>query len=241
MTCSAIRSIPNGVYIPIVMITGLDDAKTITEAFKVEATDFISKPLNSLVFGFRVDYWLRSEAVLQAFQITQKRLLKAQKIALLGYWEKNLENGDFQIISHETEIFGISIPYTFESLFTPIVAEEREHIRKCIINACRDETGVSLQYRITLPCGSERTLVNQGEVVRKGTAQCRHLVGILQDITEQEKAATLLRKSEKKWRAVLERSPLGIVLSTSPGNSSHLHENRQLHQRCSTLTRLLRV
>src|SRR3990172_43325 len=44
-TCRDIRSLPEGRYTPILMVTGLDDAELIHRAFEAGATDFISKPV----------------------------------------------------------------------------------------------------------------------------------------------------------------------------------------------------
>jgi sigma-B regulation protein RsbU (phosphoserine phosphatase) len=43
--CTALRNLPNGEYVPIVMITGLNETQAIDRAFAVGATDFIAKPV----------------------------------------------------------------------------------------------------------------------------------------------------------------------------------------------------
>jgi len=40
MTCPAIRGLAGGAHTPVVMITALEDAETITRAFDAGATDF---------------------------------------------------------------------------------------------------------------------------------------------------------------------------------------------------------
>ena len=225
MTCREMRSMPDGVHVPVVMITGLEDAETIKEAFDAGATDFVCKPLNLLILGYRVRYWLRSGAALQALQINQTRLFKAQEIARLGHWEKNLGNGDFQLTCHKPEIFGLSHPCTYEALFAPIHAEDAVEARKSLDDACRQGTGFSIQYRISLPCGDVRTILNQGEIVRKGALQTNYAIGIIQDITDGQRAAELLRHSEKKWRTVFDRSPVGIALFDNKSNIIDCNQN----------------
>ncbi len=212
LTCREIRSLPDGVHLPVVMMTGLDDAATITEAMDAGATDFITKPVNLLILCHRVRYWLRSGAVLQALQVNQTRLIKAQEIAGLGHWELSLETGQFQLTCHNAEIFGLRQPCAYEDLFAPITSQERQEVRQLIDDACRYGRPFSTQYRITLADGSERTLFNRGEIACKGASNSKYLTGIIQDITKQQKAEESLLKSEKKWRAVFERSPMGIAL-----------------------------
>ena len=58
--CQAIRQHPKGRHFPIVMVTGLDDTVSIDQAYEAGATDFITKPINVDILGYRVRYILRS-------------------------------------------------------------------------------------------------------------------------------------------------------------------------------------
>ena len=44
--CAAIRALPGGAHVPIVMVTGLDDSRSIDGAYDAGATDFVVKPIN---------------------------------------------------------------------------------------------------------------------------------------------------------------------------------------------------
>jgi diguanylate cyclase (GGDEF)-like protein len=58
--CRFVRSHPDLKYLPIVMITGHDDAHSIERAFDAGATDFIAKPLNWTLLPHRLRYILRN-------------------------------------------------------------------------------------------------------------------------------------------------------------------------------------
>ena len=45
-TCVAIRKLPGGAHIPILITTSLDDMEAINKAYEIKATDFITKPMN---------------------------------------------------------------------------------------------------------------------------------------------------------------------------------------------------
>ena len=190
-TCRKVRSLQGGVHTPIVMVTGLEDAGTITEAFDAGATDFISKPINLLILGYRVRYWLRSGTILNELQISRNRLFKAQDIARLCHWERNLENGDFLLTCHHPERLGLIQPFDYNALFAGIVSDEKLPARKLIDDACSAEQSFSVHYRVIMPDGSERTILNQGEVV--STHQTPMAVGIIQDITELKQAEDRIR------------------------------------------------
>jgi DNA-binding response OmpR family regulator len=57
--CSKVRGEPRGAQIPILMMTGLDDAEAIARAYEHGATDFIAKPLNPTMLSQRIRYLLR--------------------------------------------------------------------------------------------------------------------------------------------------------------------------------------
>ena len=57
--CSGIRTLPGGGEVPIVMVTGFDDAASINLAYDAGATDFVVKPINWPLLAHRIRYVLR--------------------------------------------------------------------------------------------------------------------------------------------------------------------------------------
>mgnify|MGYP001766665905 CR=1 FL=1 len=72
--CKAIRSLPNGKHVPVLMMTGLDDMESIDRAFTVGATDFISKPINWAILKYRIKYMLRASAAFNDVILQQKQI-----------------------------------------------------------------------------------------------------------------------------------------------------------------------
>jgi diguanylate cyclase (GGDEF)-like protein len=192
-TCRGLRTIPGGEHTPIVMVTGLEDAETITSAFDAGATDFIGKPINMLILGYRVRYWLRSGAMLNDLNLSRQQLFKAQQIARLGHWELHLETGRFHISAEDPALFGVSDPTRYQSLFSRIVADEKYLAQQLIDEARTAGTPFSLNYRITLPDGQERIIFNQGEIALDRKNRPSLIVGIVQDITELKQAEDRIR------------------------------------------------
>jgi diguanylate cyclase (GGDEF)-like protein len=192
-TCRALRGLPGGEHTPIVMVTGLEDAETIASAFDAGATDFIVKPINMLILGYRVRYWLRSGAVLNDLNLSRQQLFKAQQIARMGHWELHLETGRFHISAEDPSLFGISDSTDRQSLFTHIVADEKHLVQQLIEEARIAGKPFSLNYRITRPDGQERIIFNQGEIIADRKNQPSLIVGIVQDITELKQAEDRIR------------------------------------------------
>jgi diguanylate cyclase (GGDEF)-like protein len=80
-TCSEFRKLPTAKYIPVLMMTGLEDMESINHAFQVGATDFITKPINIPLLGYRVRYMLR------ASQTTRRLVESEQRLHNLAYFD----------------------------------------------------------------------------------------------------------------------------------------------------------
>lgn len=72
--CKQIRSLSEYRYTPIMMVTGLEDYESINRAFEVGATDFITKPLNANLIGYRVRYMVRTSFYFQELQIAEQKV-----------------------------------------------------------------------------------------------------------------------------------------------------------------------
>ena len=81
-TCRAIRQTTLGQYRPILMVTGLDDVEAIHHAFDSGATDFITKPINWAVLGYRLKYMLRAS---DAFNDVVAKKKQIQELAFFDH------------------------------------------------------------------------------------------------------------------------------------------------------------
>ncbi|HTJ16478.1 MAG TPA: EAL domain-containing protein [Steroidobacteraceae bacterium] len=71
--CVAIRELLGGASLPIVMITGHDDAVSIDKAYDAGATDFVVKPINWALIVHRIRYVLRGARNLDALRFSEKK------------------------------------------------------------------------------------------------------------------------------------------------------------------------
>src|SRR5512137_2347421 len=76
--CRRIRQSWDATDMPVVMVTGMDDVDSITQAYDSGANDFIAKPINWPILGHRARYVLRSA---QAAQHLRK--LKEKQAAIV--------------------------------------------------------------------------------------------------------------------------------------------------------------
>jgi len=80
--CRSIRELDNGKDVPILMLTGQDDTESIKKAFEVGATDFVAKPINFVLMGYRIDYLVRASNVSEELRNAQQRSNHAHRIEM---------------------------------------------------------------------------------------------------------------------------------------------------------------
>jgi DNA-binding response OmpR family regulator len=69
--CRRIRTVSS--YIPVIMVTGMEDLASIRQAYESGATDFINKPIHWPVLPHRIRYALRGAQTMQALAWTEAR------------------------------------------------------------------------------------------------------------------------------------------------------------------------
>ena len=85
-TCSRLRVLPKGQHIPVLMMTGLEDAASIQHAYQVGATDFITKPINFGLLEFRLEYMMRAKVTSDELRQSEAMLYSAQRLAHMGHF-----------------------------------------------------------------------------------------------------------------------------------------------------------
>lgn len=69
--CRELLAQPNGLDLPIAMVTGLDDIGSIHQAFESGATDFITKPVSWGTLPYRIQFILRAKQALKDASISE--------------------------------------------------------------------------------------------------------------------------------------------------------------------------
>jgi len=190
-TCVAIRNLPEGGYPQILMVTGLDDVESIARAFEAGANDFISKPINWLMLGYRGQYMLRAGRAFQELHMAKNKLIKTQALAKLGTWEINLTNNEFSCSLEACSILGLNAlktPVAYNDFFTPIMAHEQDMVKHTIDNAIQLKTNFSLNYQIVYSNNTKAHILNQNEIIFDENGQPKIMLGVVQDVSQLKRA-----------------------------------------------------
>lgn len=132
--------------------------------------------------------------------MVKRNLDEAQRLAKLGFWERQLPSGEVLWSDEMEKIFGVKKPST-NDIMGMIVPEDIPKFQKRIDNAVVEGQVYELDYRIMHPDGSIRHLWSrvQPQLDKDGTIVKRF--GTVQDITERKEIERSLREIEERHRA----------------------------------------
>ena len=106
--CEAMRRMPHGDRLPILMLTILNDLESIHRAYEAGATDFITKPVAWAVLGHRLRYMLRAN---EAFKDLARSETELQRRVAERTAELNAANAELEAANNELEAFTYSVSH----------------------------------------------------------------------------------------------------------------------------------
>ena len=132
---------------------------------------------------------------------SQARLEEAQRVAHLGYWERDLVANRVVLAEESWRIFGIP-PHErtadlaqWRSRWLALIhPEDRSRALAAVTAALAGGPRYDVEFRIIRPNGEMRVVHSQGDVIRDASGRPCRMFGTQQDITE-------LRQAEQEVRA----------------------------------------
>ncbi|MBU1053700.1 MAG: EAL domain-containing protein [Proteobacteria bacterium] len=194
--CKKIRNHPDGKNIAILMMTGLEDIDSIQRAYDVGATDFITKPINWQILGYRANYMYRANQAFKDLKNSEVQLSSAQKIAHLGSWNWDIANNRFQLSDELYRILNIdstTCALTYETFINFIHPIDKEQVKMTIEEAVATQQPFHLDYKIVIADGLERFVSIEGQPVLNSKSEVVRMAGTIQDITERKQAEAQIR------------------------------------------------
>ena len=148
-------------------------------------------------------------------KLAEMRLADAQRMAPLGYWERDLVIGSAWWSDELRRILGVPadapVP-TLEMALERVHADDRGRLRQAYKNAADAGTPIDTEYRLVRDDGAERVVHGRVEAsVGRDGAPIR-LKGTVQDITERRLLEQALLESEARCKSVFENVPVGVVV-----------------------------
>ncbi len=135
---------------------------------------------------------------------SQAKLEAAQRVAHVGWWERDFTTGHVSLSDEVCRIFGVQpveLPQWHERWLKLIHSEDRPRAAEAAAAALvRDGPRYDVEYRVVRPDDAERIIHSQGDVTWDESGRPLRQFGVLQDITELRQAEKELRASEQALR-----------------------------------------
>lgn len=166
---------------PVVIVTGSEDVESINHAYKVGATDFVSKPVNWTVFGHRMRYILHSSRAFTDLKTSEARsnaLLRAIPDMIFrqdgeGRYIDYRGGSKDQLVVPPEDFIG----KTMEAVLPPEIAGPAlQHLRRVLSSG----SGQRFEYQLEID-GTRRYF--EARMVASGENEVTSLV---RDITDQK-------------------------------------------------------
>jgi PAS domain S-box-containing protein len=163
------------------------------------STDFDEDGRPLRLFGTIQDVTERKQIELE-LRRSRENLARAQRIAGIGSFERNLLTGEIELSDELYRIHGVAkgTPEArVEFLHTLVHPEDRERVEEFRRSAAAGQPSPPIDYRIIRPDGTERVLHRECEILFDEGGRPIGLCGTLQDVTERKKIEDELRRSRE--------------------------------------------
>src|SRR6266849_5947881 len=135
--------------------------------------------------GRRLEDALTSLLMLRTLRDSERKLEEAQRLAHVGYWERDLETDRLTWSDETYRIFGLQPQaqiLNLAQLPALIHPEDKQIMVQAVAEALRGGRRYDVEYRVVRPNGEVRLVHSQGDVMRDESGRPRRMFGSVQDI-----------------------------------------------------------
>jgi PAS domain S-box-containing protein len=150
-----------------------------------------------------------------ALRESETKLKEAQRLANLGYWERDLIADRITWPAETCRLFGLQPPtHTLcqAELEAMIHPDDRKLQQQALAEALRGSKLYDVEYRIVRPSGEVRFVHVRDEIGYDESGRPTRLFGTVQDITERKNLEAEVALREQQLNAFFSDAPAGLVL-----------------------------
>jgi PAS domain S-box-containing protein len=200
--------------VPFIFVSGTIGEDVAIEALKRGATDYVLKTgLTRLVPSVQralreAEERAKREAAQTALSRSEIYLAEAQRIAHVGWWERQFSTGRVSLSDEACRIFGVQpsdLPEWHGRWLDLIHPEDRARANAAAAAALvPGGPRYDVEYRVIRPDGAVRVVHSQGDATWDDSGRALRQFGVMQDITELREAEWELRTSEARFRTFVD-------------------------------------
>jgi predicted signal transduction protein with EAL and GGDEF domain/DNA-binding response OmpR family regulator len=185
--CKRLRATPHWEFLPVLMLTGLDDDASIERAYEAGATDFFVKsPQWSLLAG-RLRYLLRTARTNLELLRSRAKLARAQDLARMGSFEWRPQAGGLVLTPESLRVVGHALRDEISLRATVRLVPRRLRGGICALlrQVWGHATVLDADMMISLRDGRQRVLHVEAEPEFDAQGVLTGYTGIVQDVTDR--------------------------------------------------------
>ncbi len=183
-------------YIPVIVLTGLEDETVGIDAVKMGAQDFLQKgEIDERILKKSISHSIERQKLLRelaentyALYAEKQKLSEAQALAHIGNWEWDMVTKEIIWSDEFYRIHGMKPgeDKLFSDTMTSFIhPEDQDYVQNAIGNVINTAKQVNFTYRIIRKDGAVRTLFSTGDAVLDNDGKTIKLIGTGQDITDR--------------------------------------------------------
>jgi PAS domain S-box-containing protein len=172
--------------------------------------------------GHRLTDALSNLIAFRSLRDSERRLEAAQRLAHVGWWERDYATSHAYLSDQASRIFGVEpldLPQWHGRWVSLIHPEDREKTAAASDAALRGGPRYDVEYRVVRPDGAVRVVHSQGDVTWDEAGRPMRQFGVMQDITDLRRAEDQLRASEARFRTFVDHA----------SDAFFLHEGERLN------------
>lgn len=166
------------------------------------------------------------EKVLQRIKENESKLLAAQKIAKVGYWQSFPDSKGLYWSDEVYNIWGLdknTFQLDYDSYFETIHPDDRTEFLISREQALSSGVQHDVEHRIILPEGSIKWVHALGNLIKDDLGGIMIFEGTVQDITKDKLALEKLLVSEARHRGIFESQTNYMIRTDMAGNYSFVN------------------
>jgi len=189
--CELIRQQPIGEFIPVIMLTGLDDMASIDRAYDVGATDFFTKPINNSMLVHRIRYLLRAREIMDQLRMSEQSLASAQRAAKMAHWVFDVNKQAYSLTAEVQQLY--KLPANYDNKDRTLLLQcchpgDRAGFQASIDGCLQNHKETHIEHRFISEGADVRYFEVHLSVMKGGDGEITHLLGLSIDITERKES-----------------------------------------------------
>jgi diguanylate cyclase (GGDEF)-like protein len=194
-TCRALRRMPGGEHVPVLMLTGLDDDASIARAYEVGATDFFVKSTQWSLLAGRLRYLLRAARTRQELQKSRAKLARAQDLARMGSFDWVPAAGGLVLSPEGLRVVGRAGAegIAVRELLAMVPRDHRRTLLRHLREVAEHSIPIASDVPVVLADGSRRILHVEAEPEFDELGRGVGYTGVVQDVTDRRVAEDRIR------------------------------------------------